>query len=286
VTYTRDNGTTSPTIAGYASLNGLPINDGTFKSADLGMIAGSPPILDTSVDLPNDDGGFDGFPLYGRWPFNLDGEFIVDVVDDVQAAIYDLRTTLNLYAGLQTMTFKSRGFTGTRQMNVRLNGQALINDPGKGQRKVPARLFTIPLLAVDPRQYDAVTLRSVDIGVGATGTLTNNGNYPTPMTIIFVGPLTSPEIDGPGTAGLNRIRLLNGDGSNYVIASGHTVTVQTNPSGVSGVTAVDNTGANVYGKVANRSAGLITPGTSSWTLTTANGADTGHVTVQSRDAWV
>ena len=288
MSYSRDNGTMTPTLNGAAAFNGLQINDGTFKSGNLGMITGSPPILDTSVQLPNDDGGSDGFPLYGPWNFTLDGEFIVDSPDDVQAAINDLRSTFNLYAGSGLLTFASRGFSGVRRMTARLNGQIVINDPGKGRRKSRVRQYSIPMLAVDPRAYDddVADLHTITVPIGTPTALPNGGNYPTPISIEFVGKLTSPSFDGPGTAGFNRIRLANQDGSDYVVAAGHSVTVQTFVSGPAGVTALLDGSTNVYGKVANRSAGLIIPGTSNYTLSTDDGTDTGHAVVTYRDAWV
>lgn len=287
MTYSRVAGTTNPTIAGYASFGSLPINDGTFKSSFLEMIEGSPDIVTDIVELPNDDGGFDGYPLYGPWKFSIEGWIYVPVIDDIQAAINDLRSVFNLYTGLGLLTFKSRGFSGTRQMTVRLADKIVITDPGLGRRKVRRRDFTLPLVAPDPRAYNADSEHSVDFASGATHDLTNNGNYPTPFTVQFVGPLTNPQLDGPGPAGSNRIRLYNSDGTDYVIASGHSVTVQTNPAAANGVTVLDETGASVYEHVDTRTAALIMPGTSSWTLTTTGGgADTGHATVKDRDAWV
>jgi hypothetical protein len=284
VTYTRDNGSTTPTLNGFCAFNGLQINDGTFKSSNLGMITGSPPIRAAASSLPSDDGGLDGVPLYDQWEFDLEGELFVDSADYVQSAIDDLRRTFNLAVGLNTMTFKSRGFTGTRRMSVRLNGQIVTNDPGKGRRKTRTRTFTIPLLAVDPRAYDDATLRTVVFNPGDTKTLTNDGNYPSPFIAEFDGTVTNPQFDGPGTAGFNRLRMLNFDGSDYTITSPHFVRISTYPSTPTGITALDDAGVSVYGKVANRSAGTISPGTSSWTYTATSGA--GQLVLTYRDAWV
>jgi len=282
--YVRDNGSTTPTIAGFCAFGGFQINDGTAKSANLGMLTGSPPIIDVVNDLPSDDGGLDGIPIYGAWRFTIDGWLYVSAVDLIQSAINDLRSVFNIAAGTQLLTFKARDFNETRQMLVRVNGQIVINDPGPGQRKISRRDFTIPLLATDPRAYDADTLRSQSFTVGSTHALVNNGNYSTPITVQFIGPLTDPYIDGPGTAGTNRIALANQDGSPYVIGSGVSVTVTTNPAAPGGVTALNNSGVSVYAKVATRSASVIIPGSNNWTLHASAGSGTAVVT--SRDAWV
>lgn len=284
MSYTRDNGSTNPTLAGFCSFGGLQINDGTFKSANLGMLTGSPPVADVTSDLASDDGGIDGLPLYGSWKFTLECWLLVDSPDYVQAAINDLRSVFNLRTGLSELTFKARGDANLWQMLARVDGPIVVNDPGMGRRKSPRRDVTIPMFALDPRAYNADTLHAVTVPIGIPTTLTNSGDYPTPFTATFVGKLTNPSLDGPGAAGFNRLRLGNADLTNYVIASGHSDIVQTNPATTTGVTALDNTGADVYAKVANRSAGLIGPGGETWTLSTADGTDTGHVLVEFRDA--
>lgn len=279
--FSYDAGSTSPTYAGLIEFNGIRFNDGTFKSQRVPLIVDSAPVRDAVTDLPSDDGGFAGTAFYGPWQFDLEAWLYVPSPDDVQAALDYLQSKVNTAAGLLTMPVNSRGWSAARQVTARVAGQIVVNEPDVDLKKVPRRDFTIPFVAPDPRLY-AAALQQVTVTTGTT--LTNNGSVSTPFTVQFNGPLTNPQIDGPGAAGTNRIRFSG------TIPSGHWVEVQTNPASVTGVTAYDDTGASAYGTgtygsgISAFTATVIAPGSSSWTATADSG--TGSTVVSFRDAWI
>ncbi|MBV9292627.1 MAG: hypothetical protein JO222_09270 [Frankiales bacterium] len=281
--YSYDAGSTTPTYAGLCEFNGKRINDGTFKSTTLPMLTDGPPRRDAMSPLPSDDGGISGDPFLDAWAFQIEGWLRTLNPDDVWAAISDLRSAFTVGAGYQQLKFKARGWAQARYLTARVTATPSITEPDLHLKKVPRRDFLISMEASDPRSYNADVLTSVSINRGSSANITNAGNYPTPIVAVFVGPLTNPQLDGPGASGRNRIRLKNSDGTDFVIAPGDSVTVNLNPSSATGVTILDNSGANQYPAAAALTASTIGPGTESWALTGDSGG--GHVTVQIRDAW-
>lgn len=274
MSFSYDAGTSTPNLAGLAEIGSIRVNDGTFVLTRCGRLVTSPRPRSVIAPLPSDHGGSVGTPFYDPMTFPLEGYLTVPVLDDVWGAIDLLLETFNLENGLQTLTLDTGGWSATRQIDVMLDGEVQIVEPTMLAKKVPDRDFTVGLIAPDPRLY-ATTEQSVTVTTATS--LTNNGTAATPFTVRFNGPRTNPYIDGPGTAGTNRIRYSG------AIASGHWVEVTTNPATETGVTAVDDTGANVYGSLTNFTARTIAPGSSSWTVTSDSG--TGTVTVKFRDAW-
>lgn len=283
MSYTYNAGGTTPTYAGLVEFNGLRINDGTFKSQSVPLIVSTAPVRDSVSASAGDTGGFASDPYYDPWPFEIEGWLWVPTgPDDVQAAIDNLKAAFNLNAGLQQMTVNARGWSAKRYITCRVAGAVVITEPDLSSKKVPRRDFAIPMVAPDPRLYNADATFSVNISPGGTASVTNAGTAPAPFTARFVGPLTNPYIDGPGRLLFNRIRLNQPDGTDYVIGSGHYVDVTTNTA-QGGVTAVTDTGVDVYAKVANFSARTIGPGTETWSATADAG--TGHVTITLRDTY-
>lgn len=272
--FSYDAGSSSPTLAGLVEFNSLRINDGSFKTHRVPPITDSAPIRDSTFPLPSDHGGYLATQqFYDPWLFDIEGWVLTTSPDDIPGALDYLRGKFNLDAGLQTLTVNARGWSAARQMTARIAGQIVVNEPDLTQKKVARRDFVIPLVAADPRLY-ATTLQSVT--VDASESLTNDGTTATPFAVRFNGPQTNPKIDGPGSAGSNRIRYEG------VIASGDWVEVSTDAS--NGVSAVDNTGANVYGGLTAFTARTIAAGASTWSATNDSGA--GTTVVKFRSAWL
>lgn len=267
-------GTDAPLYSGFAEFPGVRFGyDGTFRADDIPPIYQSAPLRLSAVDLPRDGVTVPPVLLDG-WQFTLGGELRVDDPDDVQAAKDYLRSKVNVGVGWTTLTLNALGWTGKRQMTVMVAGQITIPDPDghDARRTIGNRDITIPLIAADARQY-SVVLQAVDIGTGTT--LTNAGDYPAPFTVRFNGPLTNPRVDGPGTAGTNRIELARD------LAAGEWVDVTTWDDGVT--TAVDDAGVNAIGDVNTDTASVIMPGDSDWTASADAGS--GVTTISFRDTW-
>jgi hypothetical protein len=232
-------------------------------------------VRDAVTALAADHGGYFGTAFLDVWSFDLTGWFLVDAAADVAAAFDYLRSKVNVYKGAQVVTFNHPGWSASRQMTLRVSGQVSMAEVERGENKLTSRTVTIPVTAADPRLY-ATTAQAVTVGTGGTS-LTNSGTVDAPFTVRFNGPQTDPQIDGPGTAGLNRIKYTGS------ITSGHYVDVTTLDAASGVMIAVDDTGANVFGSLANGTARTINPGTSTWTKSNASGAGTTVVTF--RDAW-
>lgn len=276
MTWTYDAGTDVPDVHGLCEFPALRINDGTFRPLSLPPIFSTAPLRVIANPLPSDDGGTFGPTRLDVWPFDIvcwffesdDATFRTDlgsIIDYVRA---------NVSVDDQTVLFNAPGWAEARQMTLRLGGQITIVEPEKGEASVPARDVTIPMLAVDPLLY-STTEHTVTIASATS--VTNAGNFSTPFTVRFNGPVTDVRIDGPGTAGTNRLRYPG------TIASGDWIEVSTNPAAAGGVTAVDQDGTNVYADLGAFTARSLPAGTSSWTKTVTSGA--GAVTVTYRDAW-
>lgn len=280
MSFTYDAGTSTPNLAGLVEFNGIRINDGTFVCTHLGGIIDSSGLRSNITQLPSDHGGTAGTPFYDPRDILIEGYLTVPLLADVDGATDLLEQSFNLWAGLQTLTVNRAGWAAARQLTARVAGPIQIVEPDMLAKLVPDRDFTIPLVAPDPRLY-AVTEQAVTVTAGTS--LTNGGSIDTPFRVRFNGPLTNPQIDGPGAAGTNRIRFSG------TVTSGHWVEVQTNPASSTGVSAYDDAGASAYGTgtygsgVSAFTATTITPGSSSWTATADSG--TGSTVVYFRDAW-
>lgn len=268
-------GTSTPGLAGLAEISGIRINQepGTFVLTRCGRLVESPQIRSGVVPLPSDHGGYLGTSLYSPMPFSLEGYLTVPVLADIWGAIDLLNESFNLDNGAQTLVLNTSGWSATRQISVILDGPIQIVEPTMLAKNLPDRDFVIPLIAADPRLY-ATSLTTTAVTTATA--VTNAGTVSTPFTVRFTGPLTNPKIDGPGTAGTNRIKY------NDVIASGDWVEVSTDASG--GITAVDNTGANVYAALTAFTARKLAPGASSWTGSADAGA--GTYEIKFRSAWL
>lgn len=248
-------------------------SDGSFRSLILPPLWTSAPLVVARAAVPG-DGAFIPDPELDGWDFDIKGWLLADEAagDDVQSAFDYLRSKVNVGLGWQTVLFNSLAWDEPRQMRLRVTGQITADPPDKGDLMSPERDITIPVSAADPRLY--TTTPST---VALNGDLVNEGNYDTPLTVVFTGPLTNPQIDGPGAAGTNRIRLA------MTIASGHSVTVTTYDPDTAALTAIDDLGVNVYDKVANATGRVVKPGTESWTFTKDSGSGTCDATI--RSAW-
>lgn len=274
MSFTYAAGDSTPGLAGMASIGSIRINqNGTFEMWSCGRLTLTPPRRNAVTTLPNAHGATVGTPLYTEFPFTIEGQLTVPTLSDIWAAYDLLFQTFHTDAGLQVLTLNTSGWSAARQCTVELDGQITLLEPSMFAKQVPDRQFTIPLVAPDPRLY-ATSVTSTNVTTATT--VTNNGTASSPITVRFNGARTNPQIDGPGTAGTNRIRVA------ATIASGDWIEVTVDP--VNGVTALDNAGANRYADVTALTASVVPSGASSWTATSDSGA--GTVTVKFRDAWL
>lgn len=274
--FTYAAGSTTPTDpAGLIEWPSARFSDGSLRPLIIPPLWESAPLRVTKSDLPG-DGGYVPDPKLDAWEFEVKAWLLVDDTagEDVQSALDYLRGKINAYLGWQDVLLRgfSADWTENRQMRLRLAGQLTADVPEKGTLMSPERDLTIPVIAADPRMY-STTLHSSPLNA----TLTNAGNTPAPLTVTFEGPLTNPRVDGPGTAGTNRIRL------GRTLLTGESVTVTTYDPDSGQLTAIDDTGANAYGDITAATARTLDVGATAWTKTADAGA--GTVTVEWRDAW-
>lgn len=277
-TFTYDAGSSSPTFGGLAEFNGVRINNGSFKSHQIGLLTSGPTMRNTVQPLPGDHGSFGGVPYWDGRAFPVDGWLLVDTADAIQLALDYLASAYNLKAGLRTFTYQARGWSAARIVTARVNGAIVVNDPGFGRRKTRRRDYSIPMFAPDPMTYSAA-LHTADISPGATALIPNAGNEDTHFTVRFTGPLVNPRVGFDlGGAALVKVRY-----AGTLASSSDWVEVQSNPAAVGGVTAVDNTGASVMAAISARSFRVLQPGNQ--TVECAADSGGGHATISWRDAW-
>lgn len=272
--YSAGSTSAASVYAGMCEFPSLRINDGSFRSLVIPPIIESAPAAHSLASLPG-DGEFVGPRRLRSWAFNIEGWFKVDAPLDVQGAVGYLNSKLNVYNGWQTVYFDAPSWSDQRQMRLAVLNVALAQ-PDKDHLKTTQRAFIVSVVAADPRLYGKTAVGPTAIGTGGTS-LTNAGNYETPMTVVFTGPFTSaPRIDGPGTAGTNRLGLTG------TVSAGTVITVNTYDSTTGGLTAVDQTGANAMSLLSDMTGRVLLPGASTWTRT---GTGTGTIEVTHRPAY-
>ena len=278
MSYSRDDGTSTPNLAGLIQLpSGFRINDGTFELHH-SDIFDSPPVRPSVTPLANDHGGYPGTPFYDPWPFVIEGRMWVSALADIWGGKDDLEGAFNLDAGLIVLTLNTAGWSATRQVTARVNGQIQFLEPTEMEKLLPQRDFVIPMIAPDPRRYSTTEHSQT---ITSNTSVTNAGKTSTPFKVRFNGPQTNPKLDLHGTSGTKRIKFTG------TITSGHYVEVNTYSNGV--MTAVDDSGANAYGTgtygtgVTKATAYVLAPGASGWDATNDSGA--GTTVVYWCDAW-
>lgn len=278
-----DAGTSTPNRAGLIeitafTISGDPfrINDGTFELISApGLLWGSSAVRDGISDLSNDHGGYAGLPLYGPREFPINGRLSVPTVADMWGMIDLLFQAFNLAdTALKTLKLDTAGWSATRQIAARINGDIEIIEPADDNGHFATRRgFIVPMIAPDPRVYSS-TLHSTTVTSGGTS-LSNAGNMPTPFTVTFNGPQTGPLV------------LTDPSGNTITVsaspASGHSVIVTTRDGTSATATAVDDAGASKFSSVTDWSASSIPTGSGTWTAT--NGGGAGTTVVTHRDAW-
>lgn len=268
--YSAGSSDASTVLAGMCEFPSLRINDGSFRSLELPPIIESAPLNFSVTPLPG-DGEYVNLPRLAAWQFALQGWFYASGPFDTQAAIDYLMSKINVGNGWQTVYFHAPGWSDQRQMTLLVAGQVAVVEPEKQSKKVPQRTFAIPVIAMDPRRYlKTATTTTITTGGVSVG---NAGNYKTPLTVVFTGPLTSnPSIsDGTNTLGLNT-----------TLTTGQTVTVNTKDPTTGTLTAVDQTGANAMSLLASSTLRSVAPGGVTLTRT---GTGTGTIVTTTRDAW-
>lgn len=281
MTWTYNAGTTTPTYAGLLELNGIRFNDGSFKTQHLSGIIDTPPVRTVISDLPSDNGGYLGRSYYGPRDASIDGWILATTVEDVLEAREYLKKALAMVDGtaLSVAVFNMPRWATRRQCNVRVAGPIVFEEPEITRKKLGRRDFTIPLIAPDPLLYDADNLRSTDLGMGAGNvTLTGAGSMPTPFKARFTGPWATSATLTRTTDGATVTLTMSLSAGQYVDVD---FTDVTHP------TAVQSTGANVFGNVSATGFRKLGVGSNVWNASAASGTSgASKVTVTWRDAWV
>lgn len=246
--------------------------NGTFSPLYIPPLFESAPTRHSSTPMPR-GGTAASDPLLDEWAFEVRCRVMLEDAADIQGAFDYLREKVNTYLGWQTVNVKGHGWAAAQTMTLRLDGQIRPGaEPEPGEVLVPTREIMIPVLATDPRRYGAAVTTAI-----TTGTLvTNAGTTPAPFEAILVGPLTAPELDGPGAG--NKIKLTS-------VASGQTITVTTVDPATGTTTLSDNLGTDpmdLFGLLETDSATYIQPGTESWTLTKTG---SGNVSIRVKPAY-
>lgn len=278
MTYTRNDGTTTPNLAGLIQLpSGFRLNDGTFVVTACDVFD-SPTVRSNVSNLSSDHGGYAGTPFYNPFEFTIEGYLTVPTLADVWGAKDDLEGAFNLDAGLQVLTLNTSGWSATRQVTARVNGPVQFLEPAMLGKLLPDRNFTIPMVAPDPRRYS--TTENSQTVTTATS-VSNAGKLSTPLKVRFNGPQTNPKLDVTGTSGSRRIKFTG------TITSGHWVEVNTYSNGRT--TALDDSGANAYyggtygDGISKATLSVLAAGATSLDATNDSGA--GSTVVKWRDAW-
>lgn len=271
MTWSYNAGTSTPGFGGLAEFTSLRINDGTFVPLDIPPLRQTAPLRVPKAPVPR-GGGATSDPLLDVWEFEILARLDAVAGADVQAATDYLFSKVNVAKGSMTLTLNAKGWSAAQTMTVRVNGQVSVDEMEIEQKKLEIRVVTIPLIAADPRRYGAAVTTAITTGTSVT----NAGTTPAPFDAIFVGPLTSPEINGPGSG--NKIKLTS-------VASGQTITVTTVDPETGTTTLSDNLGTDpqvLFALMETDTADYIQPGTESWSKT-ATGA--GSVSIRVKPAY-
>lgn len=244
--------------------------DGSLRALLIPPLWQSAPVAVPTFELPN-GGAFVDDPVFTEWAFDVTGWLYDEDIANIQGGMDYLFSKVNVTNGWQTVNIRGYGWAAAQTMTLRVAGQVSFEPKDKGDVTVPERIVTIPVIAADPRRYSA----STDVTVTTSTSIVNNGGAPLPIDVTFNGPRDTPTLNGPGTG--NTIQV------NSNITSGHWVRVQMADPTTGQMTAVDDTGADVFGLIDVNQARDIQPGTSSWTVTSASGS--GAVKVKQRDAF-
>lgn len=278
MTFSYDAGTSTPTLAGLVEFNGIRINDGTFRSDDLGGLLDTPDVRADVTLFASDNGGFNGPAFYAPRDIVLTGWAKTPVSDDIFAATDYLRGKFALGDGsLRTLVCKQRGWATKRQCDVRINGRLSFTEPEILNKKSSIRNFSIPLIAPDPLLYD-VTAKTATVPIDGTSVaVTNAGTVPTPFLVRF---------NGRWDTEVTLTCVETGEVIDYVNGAilGAWIEVDTH-AGIR--TVISNIGVNHYFNQGTWTLMTLPVGTSHLTAV-ATGATTGSpvATVTWRDAWV
>ena len=284
-----------PGPLGTGSYNGL--NWGPVTKIHLSSISGVddlPPIGNSDQELAFDDGALAGHDRLQARHVLLGFVLVGDTPADYDSLVRSLQNaTVRQDADLALLLFNS-----TRLLNVRPQRRGIVYEADRLARTGSA---VVEFKADDPRVYDA-TLTQVSTGLaavsggmtfnatfpltfGATGgggtvSLTNAGNYPTPLTFSLAGPVTNPIIDNQ-TTGLTLSFLITLGGSDTLVIAN---------AGTSKASIVLNGTASRRNALIQGSAPLqqfgLAPGTSTFRYRN-NGAFTASTCqISARSAWV
>lgn len=277
MTWAYDDGTDTPTFAGLVEIAGVRLNDGSFITEALTGLIDMPDVRVQVSPYATENGGSTQTALFGSRDIQIDGWTRGANVEDVLTACDYLRSALTSAlgtGGLTTLIVNRLGWATRRQCDVQLAGRVVFPEQELTRKKVPSRLFTIPLLAPDPTLYDADNENTVTVpGTSTLTALPSAGTVPVPFTARFNGPFTTASLvrhsDG-ATIALDSSRLA------ATVGAGGYIDVTTGPGGV---TAVFNDGSNAYAAVTDTGGDRLLPGSGTWS------AD--HpVDVTWRDGWL
>lgn len=268
MTFTYDAGSATPGYAGLISWPSLRVNDGTFRPLVIPPITESAPVRVGSTPSP-EGGGVVSDPVLDVWSFEVAAWIYTEDIADMQAAVDYLKSKVNAWNGWQTVTFDAPDWAEPRRMTLQVNGQLQVTVPDKGTLIAPERVFSVPVIAADPRLYGQ-TQQTVTVTTSTA--VTNDGNYGAPFTVRFNGPQTDPQINKDGTSGSAKVKYVG------TITSGHWVEFNT----LTGE-AVDDTGATAYSGISASTARRLAPGSTAWTKSNASGAGTTQIIF--RNTW-
>lgn len=268
--YAAGSASSAAILAGLCEFPSLRIGNGSFKSLEVPPVIESAPLRFAVAPLPG-DGEYVSPPKLAAWQFTIQGWFYAPGPFDTQTAIDYLMSKVNVGLGWQTVYFDASGWTDQRQMTLMVAGQVAVTEPEKQSKKVPQRVFAIPVIAADPRRYGKTPMTTTITTGGVS--LTNGGNYETPLTVVFTGPLTSNPNVSRGGANL---------GLNTTLAGGETVTVNTYDPTTGTLTAVDQAGDNAMGLLDASGLRVLPKGAHTFTRT---GTGSGTIQITTRDAY-
>lgn len=274
MTFAYQAGSATPDYSGLFEIPGLRIcnvpdadgNEPTFRPLNIPPVNGTCPIRYNVQPIPR-GGAKMSEPLFDSWQFDVVGDFWLDKVDDVQAAIDYLCDAVTVAAGAIGAQVNAPGWAEARTMTVRKGGPVVVTVPDKGDMAAPAREFTLTFVAEDPLKY-ASTPTVVPI---TASVVTNEGNAQVPYLVRFDGPNTGHvQIDGPVDDGTVLL--------DYALGSGEFIQINTRDGSY-----VTNTGVDMNPYIAIGSdVRLLVPGGNGFTFSSGSG---GSATVTAYSGW-
>lgn len=222
----------SPVALG-GEFNGLAFGPGTaYHVAGMEGFDDLPPVRSSDLERPNAHGAYPGVDYLGRRTVVLTLQLVATTPAEFDTQVQTLKDALTI---LPEGEYPLRFAGNTRRLYCRPRNRHIPNNTLYPQRHAAA---PIEFVASDPRIYDdtettastalpessggmefPVTFPLVFGTVTSEGTLlaTNDGNFPSPLVVTFVGPVDNPSLTNVTLAKTVTFDMSLADGDQLVV---------------------------------------------------------------------